>query len=523
MLTVGRFQQNTTQRSTSHTNRKPFNLPNSGRHQISDNILIPPNTKRLPIKIENNNPDVFKTNEIKNPTVSKTGILNHFKQVQKKEETIKSMLVRNKSMGKPEEKKLVDQLSRVDPAFLEYAQKNGVKIQMVKPGESLIENGAITPLSTDKFQQNIPNNTAIANRVLETTNHQFSDKMAAARDKDKQNWEKSKKSGFGGFGGFTSTQSATPPAMGNEAYRVNEKRRKKVNERLEKETKGQVMLYDPASGVPEKFRNTSYANGMIAVQSGSTSNMAKNHGARTPEELKAFSRMVEQLNGPRLQKARKEGLEHFRKMLKDNGIDEKKINKQIEHFKKHPEEIPIDHSKHDILVPNLFYYHTEDKKSKPGNGTGQSNKPGVPVNYHDYSTLRSWQGKDGRVMDQATSKRNGLIMNGQYLPDKKLILIRSDNPNLERKGTAIHELGHSIDFIMEKKNPGFYKQWRQQVDQSYDKTSKDSSTWISSYSRTNKREYIAECFTATYNGRRKVLNTMDPTMGKLIADMKQGI
>lgn len=474
--------------------------------------------------------DQFKPGEAGPRPVDKAQIQGHLNEVKEKDKIVDGMLVRNGSMTDGEAKDIKDNLSVIDIDTLKFAKKNDLKFQVVKPGESLIDKGVVSPRGMDQVQQKAGEYAKTGDKILGDVNPQYHDKIAAARKEEQKIAEESLKNPMGQAGmggGFNMNDVLSGKAdFTPKSDKLDGERRKNIGERLEKETKGDVMLYDPTAMMAGHQGLGGMGLGNIGfLQSkmpSSTSQMAAVHGARTPEEIKQFNQTVEQLNGDRLQNARQESLQYLEKGRNNPGVDKDMSDKMLARFKEHPEEIPIDHSKHDLLVPNRFQYRANDPglMQDPNNPDKTPLSKPTTVNYHDYQTLKDWHNKDGVLPSNEDAKKSNFMVQGQYFKDKNLIILRGDESITKDKNIAVHEFGHGVDNMLKNQKPEFHSQWRKDVTSAYDATKGEQDKWISGYSRTNEGEYIAEGF-AAYHTRGKVLKTMDPTLSNIIKRMDE--
>jgi len=475
--------------------------------------------------------DTFKPNEAVVPPASETNIRGQMHRTRQKDTIIDGMMAQDGCATKEQRQDIRDSLSVVNTDTLRFAAQNGVRIQVVNPGDSLIDTGVIKPQDAGEFQRNIPEYAEAGNQVLSEVNPQYQDRIKAAEAADRRQLEemqrRSQGTGAKPSGGI-GVQGEQEKVEGFNYDMAQHERRKKVAEQLKEKTDGKVMLYEPtvmlAGGngpASDKPKNRAEAEAiyMMTRMPASTSQMAMTHGARTPEEVGQFNRMVEQLNGDRLTDARQEMIQFLEKGMNAPGADKKSMEQAIARFKEHPEETPVDHFDHDILVPNLFHYRPDDNPMNPNNAP--KSEP-TTVNLHDFKTLKDWQAHDGKVYSRDEARQRGYSgsMSGQYLDKQKLIIIRGEDYSIKDKNIPVHEFGHSVDFLLKEKNPEFHSKWRQDVSAAYQSSARKPQMWISRYSRTSEGEYIAEGFACRHYGG-KILNTMDPALYSIITQMDQ--
>ena len=195
-----------------------------------------------------------------------------------------------------------------------------------------------------------------------------------------------------------------------------------------------------------------------------------------------------------------------------------------EHALKHPEQVPVDHQKYNILVPDLYAWREPAPGQKAADPFAPNAKPtGKPiyVDEHDLGTIKGWNTRDGariaKPYDRETNR--GTTLMGQFFPKGDVNRLIVANTSLN-DGTPTHELGHAIDFNVEKDDPGFYKPWKERLSGAFEAAGKDEGHQISGYSRTNEREYLAEGFQSYYHDP-KTLKTVDPALYTLVKELAQ--
>ena len=462
--------------------------------------------------------DTYRTNDLGAGTVNRTQMQGHIQKLKQKDQVIDGMLVQDRNMGEEQRQYLRNGLASIDTDTLRFAQENGVRIQMVRPGDSLIDAGIVKPQNMEEFNQNFPEHGRTANNVLDQVNSQYSERLSEAAKADVEHVNRMTQQSAARGG-----QPFIPDPTTSNVNSVHLQRRGEINRQLMEQTDGNVMLYEPlsffaGSALPQGPEGNRMV-GEHVMQPVSTQTMAMVHGCRTPEEFREFNQRVEQLNGGKLKNLRSESLQHFSEQMKSQGMPAEEIAKRVQHFNQHPELIPIDHFRNDILVPALFHYRANDNPMNPAEAA--KSKP-TTVNVQDYMTLRTWQGPDGRIYSQQDGIKLGKqgTVNGQYFQDQRLIVLRAEEYGLNNHDTPAHEFGHAIDYLLKEKNPEFYQQWRQNVENAYTGTRNKPGSWISPYSRTNTNEYVAEGF-SFFHLRSKILKTLDPTLFQLMQQMTQ--
>lgn len=236
---------------------------------------------------------------------------------------------------------------------------------------------------------------------------------------------------------------------------------------------------------------------MIHMQSSmpaSLHQMALVHGAKSPEDIQEFTGLVRAINGPKVDQAIQETVDRMVDMKRaTSSWNQKPFTPQDEaalraSLSKNPQMVPINHRDLNVLVPDLFYK--------------QVNGQTFRLDGHDRGSLESWSGQaDAKGELQIDGKINGENngVRGQYFykDDVKRILMRSSEVG---KRTPIHELGHALDHLLEKRDPQFYAAWKAEVQKDYDAMMKNvygpegGTQPITEYAETNVGEYIAEGF-----------------------------
>ncbi|MEW6284550.1 MAG: hypothetical protein AB1758_38400, partial [Candidatus Eremiobacterota bacterium] len=85
--------------------------------------------------------------------------------------------------------------------------------------------------------------------------------------------------------------------------------------------------------------------------------------------------------------------------------------------------------------------------------------------------------------------------------------------------TPPHEVGHALDFLVERLDPAWHKEWRGRLQQAFDRVEKpNGSKAVTDYSRTNLREYLAEGF-AEWHMRPVELKEKDPGLHRAVEEL----
>lgn len=476
--------------------------------------------------------DIFAKQPNDKPPADAATINGHMAQVRERDAIVDRLLVKDSSVNEGDINDLQASLSSVNVDTLKYAEKEGVKFQIVKPGDSLIEKGIVQERSVNEVTQNAPETRRAANGIIDEVNGKYEPLLAQAKEADEQkkNQPHPPLTGGGMAAMMARIQDSRP-----QVEKVNEERRAEIDNKVREQTDNQAMLYNPfaAEGAPGGGFGGNHLLHMAKAPA-STRQMAAAHGAQTPQEVNEFNNAVEALNGDRLSTARNETLANLEKALNDpkNKDNPYKVTQeQIDHLRQNTREIPVDHQKNDIIVPNRFYHRPGKETGTDENGIPTFKRTGTRtvVDQEGYQTLRGWQGNTEGVMslEQAMKKGKNFEINsfnnGQYFPDRKLILLRGEPDVMQPEGnknTPVHELGHALEFTLEEKRPDFYNGWKEQLDTAYGNVGFDPNRTVSDYSRINEREYLAEGYKFLHTDK-KLLKTKDPKLFELTRQLDE--
>lgn len=419
-----------------------------------------------------------------------------------------------------EQRQLRADLSKVDAGVLEYAQSRGVKMQVVRPGDDLVDAKVIRQQDPKAIDQQLPQMAAFSKQLNRDVQKRFDEPMARL-EAERQAYLKKK--------GLPDPATATPmlgATRSDAGLQDFDKRqfdlRQQKNEYLGKALgDSNLPLTDyhiPMSSIPD---GGVAAQGLVLMsqQPVSTESMAVTHGFTTPQEKAQFNSWVEGINGERLAKARGEMLGNLADFVAKNPRDTNAKN-LLAAAKAHPETIPVDHKRFNILVPDIHARREPKPGASPGSPPSQTGKP-LFVDEHDLSTLRDWYGPEGRRIDKPFDEKTGegTPLEGQFFGKGDLNRIVVMNTNLG-DGVPTHELGHAIDNLVKKEDPAFYAPWQHRLDVAYKAADNGHEKQISEYSRTNTREYLAEGFRGYYHDP-KLLKTKDPELFALVKELTQ--
>lgn len=432
---------------------------------------------------------------------------------QTREQLIDGMLARDTSLpgpGPEERQALHGDLGRIDSDVLRFVSGQGVKLQVVHPGEDLGEARVLRRQDPEENQRLLPARAAEARELGASIEANLDRPMQELTRRREEILQRNGLQPWDDEDGDPARRLQGTPAH-DEIQALDERARQ-----LRKE-QGQAL--GPAlEGKPYKlFGFGTDRHGMDLgdgnTMPASTAEMAEVHGARTPEERAGFEKTVEALNGPRLQAGRDEHLALARETYERTG--DPGLRERLDLYREHPEQIPINLDHHHVLVPETFYH-------RPA-GSPDSTPPTL-LDEHDKDTVDAWSPKtrDGRVApfhDPKTFEGSGLL--GQYfsLGDVNRVVVRSEATG---DGTPTHEVGHAVHLLVEKQDPAFTRDWTGRLEQAFQDAGQSQQAGtrepVSAYSRTNRDEYFAEGFRA-YHEDPKLLKSRDAALFGLVEEM----
>ncbi|MEW6277802.1 MAG: zinc-dependent peptidase [Candidatus Eremiobacterota bacterium] len=325
----------------------------------------------------------------------------------------------------PDQLRLAANLARVHTGALRFALREGLKFQVVRPGDPLNDLKVLRNQDLDAFRARLPKLAEFAAAV-----HDY---QAGFRSGPLQDPEHRKK----GRIALTHLMAANQMPLTV----------------LRPENATYLQAPSPSDDAHVTLEQ-----------------MAAVHGARTPAETSLFCELVEAINGPRLPAGR---------------------------------DVPLDPLAQTVLLPELYFFGPErDRKL---------------LDAYDFDAVRMWQGQEGKVVDRHADP-DEMGANGELFPfgGVNRILIRDRCLSGDR--TAIHELAHGLDFLLESRQPEWYAGWRDRLERAHAATQQDARKAVTSYARANRREYLAEGM-AFYFLEPNRLSSTDPELYSLVEEM----
>lgn len=357
---------------------------------------------------------------------------------------------------------LLKELSVVDKELLTLVQKSGTKISVVDPGDSLLDLGAVVPITSEELQKKRPGMKASAQRLLKA-----SENFEQAIKDDKQ---------------------------------LAKARNTFIEAGLKGLNEGVAIFQSPANralSLASASSPDSHISRSLAVSSPATvplEQLARSRGAQTPEEIKEFTDLVRDLNGDRLKQMDKTARASLQEQLKSGSFMGQAQARQALAQKS---ETYVNWNDETIVVPDL-HYHRE-----PG---ADPKKPGTRLDSHDLETVNSWgRGEMKTKPFISRTHRDGVTIGGQVIKKTNRILLQQGATD-----AAVHELGHRFEDILAEKDPEFFAKWTAKRNKMYQQK-RASGQSITPYSLEDRGEYLAEGF-SYYLKDPKLLKAKDPEL-----------
>mgnify|MGYP006277555727 CR=1 FL=1 len=416
---------------------------------------------------------------------------------------IDAMITRDAKVGVPsaqDVQRLKDALSGVDTEVLTYARDHGTRWVIVREGQSLADAGVLRPLDRASVLAQAAQSAAPARAVQQEAQARFNDKLAdITRSLDEMGALPQDMGGPGPGPALSGADDATAERI-NRLYEdlrsTQSARRHFASSQLEQRTHDRVKLYNPAEG--EAGASTAF-HSLESINTPHTlEQMARMHGAKTPEEVASFVDAVNTLNADTLPTLQMQSLQRIQSQLA-NTTDAARRQQLIGLLSQGPDGLPLDHENTLILVPNVYDYRP----------AGQAAGPAMVVDYHDYASLQQWNDASGqikhvdpKVYTVSAEHFDHAGMNTIVIRDTALY-----------PGCAVHELGHSVESIIERTGAPFAQQLEDGKTRAYENPGPRG--YVTDYAATSANENLAEGFALHYNDPSR-LRVRDPGLSRLV-------
>ncbi|MBS2034006.1 zinc-dependent peptidase [bacterium] len=180
--------------------------------------------------------------------------------------------------------------------------------------------------------------------------------------------------------------------------------------------------------------------------------------AKTPEQRQEFLQLLKAVNGGAVERQQAEMLEKQHKAVQQ--MPPGPLREISEKLLRNPDQLLLG-MESPILIPQFTYYQLQDGSARVRND------------------------------DPILSKVQAL---GLHFGGRGVVQVDSDQVG-SKTHVINHELGHSIDDLLERQNPKFYKPWAAQVKEALSEArqrQQEGKPVASDYSLTNQAEYVAE-------------------------------
>jgi hypothetical protein len=397
----------------------------------------------------------------------------------------------------------------VDTDVLKYARENETKYVIVREGQDLMEAGVIRKQDPASVLSEAQASAPEAQQTFKNVRSQYMPKILGAAGQLSK--LKALPEDFGGPGPGEALSKADNAGVDriNDLYQnlrtYQREEKKAMGTLLEKNTKDRVKLYNPAEGVTT-LSGSSF-NELKQINTPQTpEQMARMHGARTPEEIKSFTDAVEKLNSDRLPGMRENTLRLLEQHVprQKNPAHKQFYSNLLEKYRNNPKEIPLDHNNNPIMVPNLYYY-------RQGNNP---DGPATAVDYYDFASLSQWNDASGKIRPSGAPGGGERIVSAEHFGKggQNTIVIRDTSL---KDATAIHELGHSMEEIINRRSPQFSQELTARRDYVYEHPGSSDGAPITDYAATSASENLSEGF-SLYFSDPKLLKLKDPALHDLV-------
>lgn len=191
---------------------------------------------------------------------------------------------------------------------------------------------------------------------------------------------------------------------------------------------------------------------------GSIESILKAARAKTPEQRREFLQLLKAVNGGAVERQQAEMLEKQQKTVQQ--MPPGPLREMSEKLLQNPDQLLLG-METPILIPQFTYYQLQDGSARIRND------------------------------DPILSKVQAL---GLHFGGRGVVQVDSDQVG-SKTHVINHELGHSIDDLLQRQNPKFYKPWSAQVKEALGEArqrQQEGKPVASDYSLTNQAEYVAE-------------------------------
>lgn len=429
--------------------------------------------------------------------------------------------------------KIREELSQMDPLVLRALANHGTTIRVVGKEESLLDAGLLRPISEKDFLQNLEadkSRIAAAQRDVQTK-HDGAIAVAQAKLDQLASQEQPLNSTSPFFGGTPSSPEKMEAQA--EVNRLRSLKNDEMTRRVREASDGRWLEYRPSALSEANGRDSGSALDSMAglhvfnlmpaangphLRGDSLDQMAASHGLTDPAQASQFKAQVYTMNQERIDAARSQQLERWNLTSQGTGESAERTKQLLAEAQGNPDSVPIylAPDERPLLVPNTFATTVRRQ--------GQEQQ--ATLTLHDVKTYHDWTDLNGRA-----SRTNVL---GQYFYEngRSEVLVRREElglPTIEGR-TLIHEMGHAVESVLERENPGFFESFEARLRDSH-RTARphqqpteapaSQQAWdpnrraVSTYAETNSHEFFAEGY-AFYIRDPERLKSLDAKLYQLV-------
>lgn len=335
------------------------------------------------------------------------------------------------------------ELRNVPQGVLDLLDARGVRLVPLREGESLIEAGVVRPLDLEKAYGQPDALRRGVDQAREQADAAFGDRIRALQMRVDA--------------GDTTARMDLDIARSDRAeafYRA---------------------VYDGSDGLVDQQSATlseavdvglgAEADRLLALSAPSLEDVARLHGARTPDEIDAYARRVIDLNGAERIRAAQE------RYAQDPDPGDARVGQELPEGQR-----PLRFWREQVAVP--AYYHVRD-----GART-------VALDTHDATSMTTWA--RGEIEGQYFYRGE---VNALVIPERSL------DRRVDGVSVLVHELGHAFEDAMSETDQGAFRAYRQERDGAFTRLMEQHPERIPTrYGRTGAHEMSAEAFALRFGG-----------------------
>lgn len=239
---------------------------------------------------------------------------------------------------------------------------------------------------------------------------------------------------------------------------LEERRDAAMAQAIDDATGGAVELYTPR-GQAEDDQVVDLDSMLALINPTTVNELARLHGAKTPDEVARFTGLVRELNGARLTEAQARYAEESQEPLARD-VDDRRFYAAEDR----------------ILIP--AYHHEQ----------------GRVLSSHDVHSKDAWD-------------HGGVLGQYWYQPGRNTVVVREEALG---QYVLLHELGHAYEDAVQDLDGAAYRRFKSQRDAAYERLSEAPYDAFSEYALRSPPEMVAESFAVTFADDPAALREGDP-------------